>query len=396
MAADTSGTQVGLPCSLYRGGTSRGLLALARDLPYSREVLDRVLPRIFGSPDARQLDGVGGGNAQSSKVMIVDRAETPDADVRMLFAQVSVDRAAVDWGGNCGNMTTAVGAFAIESGLVAPVEPTTVVRILSRNTGVRVAAHVPVRNGQVVTEGDYEISGVPGHGARIDLEWFEPGGSVTGRLLPTGRPLDVVTLRDGRRVEVSIVDAANPVVFCDARALGLAGTELPRELEGRADVLAALEDIRSQVAEMLGIVPSRDVATEISPGLPKIAVVAPAAPYRTIGGAQFEADTHDVQARLMAMQAPHRSYAVSGGICTAAAAAIDGTVVRACARRSDEPGRPCRIAHPYGVMDVQIEMAASGGPHVVSARMGRTARRLFSGLAYVPAALLRDLPSDGC
>jgi hypothetical protein len=276
---------------------------------------------------------------------------------------------------------------------VQPVEPVTSVRIHTVNTGKRVVAHVMVRDGRVVTEGDEQIPGVPGTGARLVLEWLEPAGSRTGRLLPTGHPSDRVRLRDGRLVEVSIVDAANPVAFCEARALGLAGTELPAELEQRLDVLEALEEVRAIAAEMLAIAPSRAVATERSPGLPKVAIVSPPAWYRTSAGTAIDADNHDIQARLMSMQTPHRSYAVSGGICTAAAAAIDGTVVHRCRRASSGAHAPFRIAHPYGVMEVQLVTGidAAGGLHVSSAKIARTARRILSGLAYVPASMLPDI-----
>lgn len=385
--------QVGIPCNLYRGGTSRGVLVLGSDLPYPREVIERILSRVFGSPDPRQIDGVGGGTSQTSKAVIVEAATTPGVDVQMTFAQISVDTATVDWGGTCGNMTAAVGPFAIESGLVQPVDPVTIVSIHSANTGKRVVAHVPVRDGRVVVEGDQQIPGVPGTGARLVLEWLDPGGSRTGRLLPTGRARDAVRLRDGRLIEISIVDAANPVAFCEARAFGLSGSELPAELERRPDVLEALEEVRAIAAEMLAIAPSRAVATESSPGLPKVAIVSPPASYGTSAGMALDADGHDVQARLMSMQTPHRSYAVSGGICTAAAAAIDGTVVHGCRRASSGAHAPFRIAHPYGVMEVQLETGTdtAGGLHVRSATIARTARRIMSGLAYVPASMLRDV-----
>ena len=218
---------ISIPCVLYRGGTSRGLLFLESALPYPREAIAQVLLRAFGSPDGRQIDGIGGGTSLTSKAMIVGGDAAPDIDVHMLFAQVGVSTPTVDWGGNCGNMTSAVGPFAIESGLVRPVEPITTVRIRSVNTGVLVHSHVPVRNGRVCTDGDYEIAGVNGRAARIDLEWLEPGGSTTGRTLPTGHARDRFLLANGRTIEVSIVDAANPVVFCAASALGLTGTELP-------------------------------------------------------------------------------------------------------------------------------------------------------------------------
>lgn len=389
-----NGIDLAVPCGLYRGGTSRGVLVRSQDLPYPRDVVERVLLRIFGSPDVRQIDGIGAGNSQTSKAMFVDPATGPDDDVQMTLAQVAVANETVDWGGNCGNMTAAVGVFAIDAGLVPATDPVTVVRIISRNTGVRVAAHVPVHDGAVVSDGDYDIPGVPGRGAKIVLQWFSPGGSVTGRLLPTGRPLDVVRLRNGQSLEVSIVDAANPVVFCDANAVGLIGTELPDELSSLEDAMATLEEVRSIAAEMLSIVSSRALATATSPGLPKVAVVARPAKYSTVTGAMLPASSHDLHARIMSMQTPHRSYAVSGGICTAVAAAIPGTVVNVYATPVDN-GAEFRIAHPYGVMDVAVDMSVDDGTATVrSAMVGRTARRIMSGLAYVPASVLREVASN--
>jgi len=384
---------IGIPCSVYRGGTSRGVLFLEKDLSYSREVRERILLRILGSPDTRQVDGLGGGNSLTSKALLIGPADTPDSDVRMTFAQVGINAPVVDWGGNCGNMTAAAGPFAIEAGLTPVREPVTVVRIFCVNTGLRVHAHVPVTEGQIQTEGDYVIPGVPRPGARIDLEWLRPGGAVSGRVLPTRSPIDRLILSDGRQVDVSIVDAGNPVVFCEARALGLTGKELPPDIEARADVHSALERIRSIAAERLGIVPSRDVATTVSPGLPKVAFVSPAATYRTSDGRSVSEGEHDLQARLMSMQTPHRSYGGAAAIATAVASLIPGTLVEAC--RAVNAGDPhlVRIAHPYGVMDVRVEMDHSAGePDAASALVGRSARRIMSGVAFIPASLVQPFP----
>lgn len=382
---------VSIPCVLYRGGTSRGLLFLEEHLPYPREVLSAVLLRAFGSPDARQIDGVGGGTSLTSKALIVGRERSPGADVHMLFAQVGVAAPTVDWGGNCGNMTSAVGPFAIESGLVAASEPITTVTIRSVNTGILVRAHVPVRGGCVCSDGDYVIPGVTGAAARIDLEWLDPGGSTTGRLLPTGRARDEFVLSNGRRIDVSIVDAANPMVFCLASALGLTGSEAPAAIESQPAVMQVLEEVRSIAAELLGIVPDRGVATRVSPGLPKVACVAPAGAYRTTAGDTLPADTHDVQARYLTMQTAHRAYAGGGGICTAVAALLPGTVVHDCASGSVASGhsRQVRIGHPAGVMDVGVKMrGGDSDPHVVSATVARTARRIMSGAVWVPESLV--------
>ncbi|MBI4888737.1 MAG: 3-methylitaconate isomerase [Acidobacteria bacterium] len=380
---------VSIPCVLYRGGTSRGLLFLDERLPYPRDTVAAILLRAFGSPDLRQIDGIGGGTSLTSKALLVGRDRAPGADVHMLFAQVGVGAPTVDWGGNCGNMTSAVGPFAIDAGLVPAVEPVTVVRIRSVNTGVFVHAHVPVRGGRVWTEGDYAIPGVGGTSARIDLEWLAPGGSTTGRLLPTGRARDEFVLSDGARIGVSLVDAANPMVFCTAAALGLTGTEWPADIEARPVVMRQLEEIRSMAAEALGIVADRREATRVSPGLPKVACVAPAQAYQTTTGQALAAETHDLQGRYMSMQTAHRAYAGGGAICTGVAALLPGTVVHDCLAAGRGASGEIRIAHPAGIMDVRVTMRdADGAPHVVSATFARTARRIMSGEVWVPEALV--------
>jgi 2-methylaconitate cis-trans-isomerase PrpF len=253
---------------------------------------------------------------------------------------------------------------------------------------------VPVRGGRVVTEGDYAIAGVAGTAARIDLEWLNPGGSTTGRVLPTGRPRDRFVLAGGREIDVSIVDAGNPVVFCAASALRLTGAELPPAVESRAGVMQTLEEIRSIAAEMLAIVPDRAAATRISPGLPKVAFVAPRSAYRTTAGEMLAAETHDLQARLLSMQTAHRSYAGGGGICTAVAARLPGTVVHECASSEAVDPDVVRIAHPAGVMAVRISLSGTSvDPHVISATVSRTARRIMSGAVWIPEELISQLPT---
>ena len=378
-------SDISIPCTMYRGGTSRGLLFLEEHLSYPRDVLAKLLLRIFGSPDARQIDGVGGATSLTSKALMVGPDPSPDADVRMTFAQIGVAVQTVDWGGNCGNMTAAVGPFAIESGLVAAVEPVTIVRIRSVNNGVIVHAHVPVRGGRVLEKGDYAIAGVPGTAARIDLEWLNPGGTTTGRLLPTGRAIDRLVLADGRPINASIVDAGNPVVFCEASAVGLAGDELPSAIEAQPVVMQTLEEIRSIGAELIGLVPNRAAGTRTSPGLPKVAFVAPRSAYDTTNGERATIAAHDFHARLLSMQTAHRAYGGGAAICTAAAALVPGTIVHGC--RSTNPADPntVRIGHPAGVMDVRVTWRMEDvAPHVLSATVGRTARRIMSGAAWLP------------
>jgi 2-methylaconitate cis-trans-isomerase PrpF len=382
-----------LRCSILRGGTSRGVFFHAADLPAERERVAPILLNVFGSPDARQINGLGGATSLTSKAAIIGPSSRQDADVDYTFAQVSVTAPTVDWGGNCGNISSAVGPFAIDAGYIAAGEGDGVrrVRIHNTNTGKLFVASVPVRDGRALVEGDYAIPGVPGTGARIDLDFTDPAGSYAGRLLPTGRPCDVAVLTDGRRVEVSLVDAANPVVFVDAACLGLTGAELPDEIAGRPDIGADLEAIRSLAASWLGIVDDPAEATRRSPGLPKVGFVAPPASYRAMGGEEVAPESIDLVGRMMSMQTPHRAYAVTGAICTAAAATINGTVVQRVAR--PVAGRPnpdrIRIGHPAGVMDALVRAEAGDGePRILGVSVGRTARHILDGTVFVPAALL--------
>lgn len=375
-----------VPCAIYRGGTSRGVFFRENDLAYPREIQTQILLNIFGSPDARQIDGVGGATSTTSKAMIVGPARDRNADIQMLFGQVSVNQPLVDWGGTCGNLTAAVGPFAVDHGLVAAVEPVTQVAIYSVNTCKRILSRFPVWRGKAVSEGDFSIPGVPGTAARIELEFLDPAGAASGRLLPTGKPCETIQLKDGRTFTVSIVDAGNPVVFCRASELGLRGTELPFELESLPEIMASLEAIRSIACERMSIVASRENATRKSPGLPKIGFVSAPVDYETSGGRRLNAGEFDIVGRLLTMQAAHRSYMGAGAICTGAAAMIKGTVVReACSQHGQQTGT-IRIGHPQGVMDVSVRVALEQGSiKIESATISRTARRIMEGFAYVPA-----------
>lgn len=378
-------------CAIYRGGTSKGVFFRENDLPPDPMARARILLAAFGSPDVRQIDGLGGATSQTSKAMLVGPSQRPDADVESTFGQVDIAQPLVDWGGNCGNLTAAIGPFAIDEGLAPAAELTTTVRIYNTNTKKTIVATVPTTEGRAVAEGDYAIPGVPFPGARINLEFMDPAGSITGRLLPTGHPTDLLTLADGRQFTVSIVDAANPVVFSDAAELGLTVTELPAELEGRKDVLATLEELRAIVAERLGLVKDRREAKAVSPGLPKVGYVAAPRGYRTTLGTALPAEAMDLHSRLLSMGTAHRSYMVTGAICTAAAAVVKGTLVQAACRATVREGEPTvvRIAHPYGVMDVRVTWKVqAGGTRILSATVGRTARRIMEGYVYVPRARL--------
>jgi 2-methylaconitate cis-trans-isomerase PrpF len=372
--------QVGVPAVLMRGGTSRALVFAAGDLPTAAADQDPILLAAMGSPDpeGRQIDGVGGAHPLTSKVAIVGPSSRPDADVDYEFAQVDVRRPIVERRGNCGNISAAIGPFAVDQNMVAAVEPVTRVRIFNVNTGKLIVAHVPTRDGRFDPEGDFVLEGVPGTGSRVDLDYLEPGGSMTGALLPTGAPRQILDCA-GTPVEVSIVDAANPVVFARLSDAGLSLDEPLAVLDGDAVRLARLETIRAQAAVTAGLATSPEQATAEVPGVPKMVFVAPAP----------AGSDADIAILALSMGRVHRAFQLTGGICLAIAAAIPGTLVRECldAERYARSGGRIRIAHPAGVMEVASDtrQQADGTWHAVSATSARTARRLMEGRVIVTA-----------
>ncbi len=352
-------------CSIYRGGTSKGVMFRENDLPASQAERSRILLRVFGSPDLKQIDGLGGATMQTSKAMIVGPSADPNADVQMTFAQISLKDPTVDWDSVCGNMTSAVGPFAINEGMVRATDPVTAVRIYSTNAKKYVTAHIPVKDGKAAVKGDFVIPGVPGTGARIELEWIDPAGSITGKLLPTGHPTDEVALPDGRKFTVSIIDAGNVTVFLDAQELGLHGTEMPADFDQNKKLQATIEEIRSVASDMAGM--------KSSPGMPKIGFFA----------SPLTADM-DIVARLMSAQLMHKSYMGAGAVCTSVAAAIDGTVVNRLRADVTKHSGLVRIGHPAGVMDSTVKAHRQNGAMVIeSASFARTARPIMEGFAYL-------------
>jgi 2-methylaconitate cis-trans-isomerase PrpF len=309
---------------IMRGGTSKGVYLHSADLPSDPKLRDQVILGIFGSPDPRQIDGLGGADPLTSKVAIVGRSSRGDADVDYTFGYVGIDRAIVDYDGNCGNISQGVGPFAIDEGLVPVAEPVTRVRIFNTNTRKIIEVEVPVQNGKAAVEGDLILEGVPGTGARILMNFVNSGGSKTGKLLPTGNVIDPIRLADGRTIMASLVDAANPAVFVRAEDLGFTGKELPRDAAANPGILAVMEEIRVQAALVMKLA---EEPGQVGPAVPKVAMVARPQDYEAISGGTIRAGEFDLLARTKAMAAMHKAYAVTGGICVSAAALIPGTVV---------------------------------------------------------------------
>ena len=366
-----------LPAVFMRGGTSKAVVFRRQDLPADEGLWPAIFLSAMGSPDpyGRQLDGMGGGLYSLSKVCVVGPSQRRDADVDYLFAQVSVDRPVVDLAGNCGNMSSAVGPFAVDEGIVAaPRDGETTVRIFNSNTRKLILARFAVAGGRSVTEGDCRLEGVAGTGAPIRLEFLDPGGSKCGSLLPSGRTRDRLRLRDGRAVDASLVDAGNPCAFVAAASLGLTGRELPAALEARPDAMAALEELRIAASQAMGLAATPEEAASLE-SIPKIALVA--AP---------EDQGADISVRMLPMGRPHRAVPVTGALCLAVALRLAGSVPDEVAGVGSQQ-RPLRIAHPSGVTAVDARVETDGGRAVArAAAVYRTARRLFDGRVYYHAA----------
>jgi 2-methylaconitate cis-trans-isomerase PrpF len=365
-------TQRRVRAVFMRGGTSRALFFHEADLPPAGQIRDCVILAALGSPDpyGRQLDGLGGGISSLSKACLIGPSTHPDADVDYTFAQVHVQEPIVDYAGNCGNCSAAVGPFAIDERLVPAVEGETVVRIHNTNTKKLVVAHVPVTGGEAAVRGEFALPGVPGRGARIALDFLDPGGAGTGRLLPSGRAHDLI---DG--VPASLVDATNPAVFVRAGDLGLSGAESPPAIDADRALTRRLEAIRVAAADRMGIPGS--AAT------PKIAIVAPPLAFTALDATAYGPEEVDLVARVMSMGNCHRAFALTAAMCLAVAARIPGTVVHECSAAPDDAD--LRLGHPSGVLPIAAAVSnRAGEPWAERVTVYRTARRLMEGFVRVP------------
>jgi 2-methylaconitate cis-trans-isomerase PrpF len=372
--------------AIIRGGTSKGVYLLANELPQEPAQRDRVILSIFGSPDPRQINGLGGADPLTSKVAIIAPSRREGADVDYTFGYVGIDKAVVDYEGNCGNISQGVGPFAVDEGLVPVTEPMTQVRIFNTNTQKLIEAEVPVRDGKALTEGDFAINGVPGTGAKLVLNFVNSGGSKTGKLLPTGHVVDKLELADGRSVRVSLVDAANPAVFVQAADLGFTGKELPRDTAANPKILEIMEEIRTKAAVMMRLASSPD---KVSPAVPKVAFVAPPQDYQIITGQTIPGAACDLLARTKALAVLHKAYAVTGGICVGAAALIEGTVVHEVVGPRAKATGVVRVGHPSGVSEyvMAVSRTPSGEFALTQSAIAGTARRIMDGFVYVPRTL---------
>ncbi|MBI3991689.1 MAG: PrpF family protein [Candidatus Lambdaproteobacteria bacterium] len=383
------GPQLKLPAVFMRGGTSKGIFFHRRDLPADMAAWDALFLAAIGSPDphGRQLDGMGGGISSLSKVVVIGPPSHPEADVDYTFGQVEVAAPRVDYRSNCGNLSSAVGPFAVDEGLVSAAGDVALVRIHNTNTRKLIHARFPLVQGRAAVEGELELDGVAGTGAAVRLAFQEPGGANTGRLLPTGRVCETLQVAGLGRLEASLVDASVAVVFVRAADLGLKGVELPDALEADPALLERLEAIRGAAAVAMGLAATPAEARQHARSAPKVALVARPADAPLLSGAVLPGAAADLNVRMISMGRPHRAVPLTGALCTAVAARIPGTLVHAAARPPQHAGADLRLGHPSGLVPLAATVAQSGTDWLArEVVVYRTARRLMEGAVLVPAS----------
>jgi 2-methylaconitate cis-trans-isomerase PrpF len=373
-----------LPAAFARGGTSKAVLFHRRDLPADRHEWTPIFLAALGSPDpnGRQLDGMGGGTSSLSKVCVIGPPTRTDADVDYTFAQVGVDRPTVDYGANCGNMSAAIGPFAVDEQLVQVARDGEVtVRIHNTNTGKLIHSSFQVSGGQARVDGPLHIDGVGGSGAPIRLEFRDLAGARTGRLLPAGGAVHEFQQPGGGTIRASMVDAGNPCVFVDAQALGLDGTEPPDQIESQTELMHALESIRRQASVAMGLARDEEHAAA-SRAVPFIGMVARVRPWVSLSGRRIGIEEADLSVRMLSSGNAHRAIPITSALCVAVACRTPGTLPSELCRSS---AGPLRIGHPSGVIVVESEPDPLSG-EVRHASVYRTARRLFQGeILYSPS-----------
>lgn len=381
-------TQRRIPAVYMRGGSSKGVFFLDKDLPPAGAERDAILLRVIGSPDVygKQIDGMGGATSSTSKVVVIGKSDRDDCDVDYLFGAPAIENPVIDWSGNCGNLSSAVGPYAISEGLVdAPRDGIAVIRIWQANIQKRIIAHVPMRNGEVQEEGDFVLDGVAFPAAEVVLEFLNPGGS-DGSILPTGCPVNTLDIPGVGKLSATLLNAGNPTIFVNAESVGLKGTETQDEVNGNAELLARCETIRAHCTVAMGLAASAEEATRLRPHTPKLCFVAKPQGYQAAGGKFVEPGDIDVIARILSMGKLHHAITGTGAVAVAVAAALDGTLVNRIV--GDIGDRQVRMGHTAGSVAVGAKTVLEEGAWVVEkAVMSRSARRLMEGWVRIPEVL---------
>jgi 2-methylaconitate isomerase len=383
-----------LKATFYRGGTSKAVIFRKEDLPAGgppkdSAEWDRLFLSLMGSPDSaeRQLDGMGGGISSLSKIAVISPSTLEGIDVDYTFAQIGIDKPVVSYRANCGNISSAVGPFAVDEGLVSKNGEQTTVRIFNTNTRKILVAQFATENGKAKVNGDYRIDGVSRAGSPIKLTFIDPAGAATGKLLPTGNVRDSLDLGNGRKIEASLIDVANPVaiinmddVCIEPHGFDTAWFQSPGQRK-------LLEDVRIAAALAMGLVDDEQVARTRMTNLPLVAIVRKSSSYKANSGNDVDANRVDIVTQMMSMGLPHKATPLTGAICLAAACKIAGTVANTVANPAGLDREEFRIGHPSGVLQLTAACErVDGAWRVAEAGVFRTARRLFEGSILLPAA----------
>ena len=374
------------PCVFMRGGTSKGLMFLKEDLP-AREEWDDIFVQAMGSPDPKQIDGMGGCVSSNNKIVVVNKSERPGIDVDYIVGQSIVGERKIDYKSNCGNMTAATAPFSVEMGLVEKLtEPTTIVHLFNLNTNKAIDVEVPVKDGQFDNEGECSIAGIDGTAGELKVNFLNPAGAKTGKLFPTGKVKESLDVPGFGKVEVTILDVSNPIVLCEASALGLAGAELPSQIDADQRVSGFLEAIRGAACVKMGFAKDLQDATENSPAVPKVGFVSRPASYTEIGGKEARAEDMDVLARVISVFKCHKACPLTSASAISVAAFVPGTLVYDLVQHR-EGQETLRIGHPSGVMTmypyIENPAAALDEINVTGVAVQRTARRIMDGTLYI-------------
>ncbi|UZK03653.1 2-methylaconitate cis-trans isomerase PrpF [Venatoribacter cucullus] len=389
---ENSMNQVKIPATYMRGGTSKGVFFSLTDLPEAAQVpgaaRDSILLRVIGSPDpyGQQIDGMGGATSSTSKTVILAKSEQPDHDVDYLFGQVAINKAFVDWSGNCGNLTAAVGAFAISKGLVdadrIPQNGICTVRIWQKNIQKTIIAHVPITNGEVQETGDFELDGVTFPAAEVVIEFMDPADGE-GSMFPTGNVVDDLHVPGIGDFKVTMINSGIPTIFFNAADIGYTGTELQKDINGDADALARFETLRAYGAVKMGLIKDISEAAERQ-HTPKIAFVAPPSAYTTSSGKQVAAGDIDLHVRALSMGKLHHAMMGTASVAIATAAAVPGTLVNLAAGGGERDA--VTFGHASGTLRVGASAALENGEWTATkAVMSRSARVLMEGWVRIPA-----------
>lgn len=377
-----------IPAVWMRGGTSKGLFFNRKDLPEDDALRDKLLLDVIGSPDpyGKQMDGLGGATSSTSKIVIISESERSDCDVNYCFGHVSITSPVIDYTGNCGNLSSAVGVYAIEQGLVKNItSPVTRVHVWQENLGQVLVVHVSVdEQDNIITSGNTHIAGVTGSGAPVIIDFMTPGGGKNGCVLPTGKTGETLEVADYGDFEVSLVYAGNATVFLHAASLGLSGTELPIEIDQDQALLDKVEDIRCQAAVQMGLAESIDEASA-RPSTPKLAFVSKAQTYLNTQQAEVAESDIDLCARIFSMGKLHHAFTGTGAIATAVAANIPGTIVADCLQTPMKENQVLRIGHSAGTLETSASVSQIDGQWIAEkASLTRTARTLMKGEVFLP------------